>query len=342
MGMMRAVAFQDTRKLELVEREIPAPAPGQVVMQSEYCGICGSDLHLYQHGLLPQGAIMGHEVAGRIVAVGSGVTHLKEGDRVVNSSTHFCGQCKFCRAGLHGQCPDVIGIGLGQWDGGYAEFVRMMPGMLSALPDSLPTSTAALLDPVSTAYHAIVRGGGVTGRICFVMGLGPIGLALCTMLRFCGARLIVASEYVEARRLLGQQMGADMVFDPREHAPEDTLSELTDGLGPEVVFEVVGVPGTMNEAILLCRPHGTMVLVGVCMEPESVVNALWALREIRVITTMGYTQAELEMNRDLIVAGKIDPTPMITEHIDLAEVPAAFQRLGTPNNEAKILIDYVN
>ena len=109
-----------------------------------------------------------------------------------------------------------------------------------------------------------------------------------------------------------------------------------------MVFEVVGVPGTMNDAIMLCRPHGTMVLVGVCMEPEQITNVFWQLREVRIITTMGYTQAEAEMNRDLIAAGKLDPTPMITEHIDLAQVPDAFERLCAPNTESKILIEFAH
>lgn len=340
MGMMRAVAFQEARKLELVEREIPTAKDGQIIVKTNHCGICGSDLHLYQNGLLPQGAVMGHEMAGHVVEVGAGVTSLREGDRVVNSGGNHCGHCKYCRAGLLMQCPEAAGVGLGQWDGGYAEYVRMTPKMVSKLPEAVSTSTATLLDPVSTSYHAIQRGGGCAGKIVYVMGLGPIGAALCHMLRFCGARLIVAGEYVQRRRELGKQLGADVVFDPRETSPQHVLDELTDGLGPEMVFEVVGVPGTMHEAIMLCRPRGTMVLVGVCMEPESIVNAFWQLREVNIVTTMGFDQHELEMNRDLIAAGKIDPTPLITERIDLAAVPDAFERLSHPNTESKIVIEF--
>ena len=106
------------------------------------------------------------------------------------------------------------------------------------------------------------------------------------------------------------------------------------------VVMVAGVPGTMSDAMALCRPHGTMVLVGVCMEPEQVVNLFWQLSEVNLITTMGFSKAEIEMNRDLMVAGKIDPTPIITERIRLEDVPEAFERLSRPNTEIKILIEY--
>jgi L-iditol 2-dehydrogenase len=338
---MKAAILKDKRNMVVEEVPTPQAGPGEVILKTKDVGICGSDLHLYATGLLPPDVIMGHECAGVVVEVGDGVKDWNVGDRVSIHGGIACGQCFWCKKGHTNICREVGGIGLGDMPGAYSEFLKVVPSQMVRVPDEVSLRDAALLDPFSTAVHAVLLSGFKMRDTALVMGAGPIGLCIIQQLRLAGARLIVATELVERRARTAKEFGADIVMDPNEDVL-DKLAELTDGVGVDYVFECVGVPDTTVEAFRLVRRAGKVVLVGVCMEPTTVQPVLWMINEISMQTTMGFTNEEFEASLDLIHKGVLKTDGLVTETISIEQLPEAFERLLSPNDEIKVLLEFAD
>ena len=336
---MKAAVLKDKRNMVIEEVPTPQAGAGEVILKMKDVGICGSDLHLYATGLLPPDVIMGHECAGVVVEVGDGVTGWTVGDRASIHGGIACGRCFWCRRGHTNICREEGGIGLGDMPGGYAEFLRVVPAQMVRIPDEVSLRDAALLDPFSTAFHAVLLSGLKVRDTALVMGAGPIGLCIIQQLRLAGARLIVATELVERRARMAKEFGADIVMDPSDDVL-NKLAELTDGVGVDYVFECVGVPDTTVEAFRLVRRAGKVVLVGVCMEPTTVQPVLWMINEISMQTTMGFTNEEFEGSLDLIRKGVLKTDGLVTETVSLEQLPEAFERLLSPNDEIKVLLEF--
>ena len=336
---MKAAVLKDKRKMVIEEVPTPTAGPGEIVLKVKYVGICGSDLHLYMTGLMPPDTIMGHEVAGIVIEVGEGVEEWKPGDRAAVYGGLACGKCFWCKSGNSSICREAGGIGLGDMPGGYAEYLRAMPEMMVRLPDGVSLSDASLLDPFSTAFRAINLAGFRMRDTALVMGAGPIGLCIIQQLKLAGARLVVATEMVERRAKAAKTAGADVVLDPGDDVM-GKMEEMTDGVGIDYVFECVGIPDTTQEAFNLVRRAGKVVLVGVCMEPATVYPVLWMIKELSMQTTMGFTRREFETSLDLIHKGRLVTDGLVTETVSLDQVPEAFERLLSPNDEIKVLLEF--
>lgn len=336
---MKAAVLKDKRKMVIEEVPTPTAGPGEVVLKTKYVGICGSDLHLYITGLLPPDTIMGHECAGVVVEVGEGVEGWEVGDRAGVRGGMSCGTCFWCRTGHSNICREETGIGLGDMPGGYAEYLRAFPPMMVKVPDGVSLSDASLLDPFSTAYRGIRLSNFKMRETALVMGAGPIGLCTIQQLKLAGARLVIATEMVEKRAEAAKQCGADIVMNPNDDVLGRT-EELTDGIGIDYVFECVGVPDTTQEAFRLVRRAGRVVLVGVCMEPATVLPVLWLIKEISMQTTMGFDRQEFETSMELIHRGALKTDGLITETVPLEGLPDAFERLLSPNDEIKVLLRF--
>jgi len=336
---MKAAILKDKKSLVVEEVPTPTAGPGEVIIKMKCVGICGSDLHLYMTGLLPPDTIMGHECAGVIAEVGEGVEDWKVGDRAAIYGGLSCGECFWCKSGNHNLCREAGGIGLGDMPGGYAEYLRAFPKQMVRVPDGVSLRDASLLDPFSTAFRAIRLAGFRMRETALVMGAGPIGLCIIQQLKLAGARVVVATEMVERRAKAAKDFGADVVLDPNDSVLSK-MEELTGGVGVDYVFECVGVPDTTQEAFHLVRRAGKVVLVGVCMEPATVMPVFWMLQEISMQTSMGFVRSEFETSLDLIHKGKLKTDGLVTETVSLDQVPDAFERLLTPNDEIKVLIEF--
>ncbi len=336
---MKAAFLKDKRVMVVEETPTPKAGPGEIVLKMKYVGICGSDLHLYATGLLPPDTIMGHECAGIVVEVGEGVEGWKKGNRVGLHGGMYCGNCFWCRRGQINLCREMGGIGLGDMPGGYAEYMRVFPSMLLRVPDNVHLRDVALLDPFSTAFHAVRLAGFQIADTALVMGAGPIGLCVIQQLKLGGARLVCATELVETRAKAAKAFGADLVL-----APEDDvlgkLEELTDGVGVDYVFECVGVPSTTQEAFNLVRRAGKVVLVGVCMDLATVHPVLWSIKELSMQTTMGFVKDDMLVSLAQIGRGALKTDGLVTETIPLDALPDAFERLLSPNKEIKVLVEF--
>ncbi|MBI1750601.1 MAG: alcohol dehydrogenase catalytic domain-containing protein [Acidobacteria bacterium] len=264
---MRAAVYRG--KGHVVVEHVPVPdiGPGEVLLRVAACGICGTDIKKIQHGFIPPPQILGHEIAGTVVEVGSGVTRWKPGDRAVSFHHIPCGQCFYCERKLFSQCPTYkkVGVtaGFDPNGGGFAEYVRIMPwiaerGMV-AIPPDVSFEEATFVEPVNTCLKAIEKARVATGETVVVIGQGPIGLLLMLLARDAGAT-VVTSDPLPARRERSLRYGAAAACDPAEGALLEAAKTHSHGRGADIVFLAVPNPELVRESLTLARPGGRVLL----------------------------------------------------------------------------------
>ncbi|MFZ0091316.1 MAG: zinc-binding dehydrogenase [Solirubrobacteraceae bacterium] len=377
---MKAVACESAA-LSVVDLPAPEPAKGQVVVNVLRCGICGSDLHARHHadeqadvlaqagynGFMrsDQRVVFGHEFCGEVVEYGP-----KTRKKVATGTPVVA--VPLLRRG-----PEMHAIGLSAAaPGGYAEQVVLEESLMFALPNGLPPELGVLTEPMSIGRHAVRRGEVKKGDVAIVIGCGPVGLAVISMLKAQGVRAIVASDFSPGRRALARACGADVVVDPGAGSPYEatgnrgyittvpaaaelavtTMEKLTrlpvpwhhlwraaETLGGKpkhpVIFECVGVPGMLDSVIAGAPLFSRIVVVGVCMQPDRIRPAMAINKEIDLRFVVGYTPLEFRDTLHLLAEGKVTAAPMVTGTVGLGGVEAAFDALGDPETHAKILID---
>lgn len=343
--MMKAAVFRGAGRPLSVE-EVPAPAAGagHVTIEVRSCGVCGSDLHATQEGVFLQqdGTVLGHEFAGEVVA--SDDPAVPVGLRATAVPVNACPSCRemgfgSCRKSLGILCPEnrITGLDLSV-PGAYAQQISVGSEQVVALPEGVGFDEGALVEPLAVGLHAVDRADIPLGARVLIIGAGPIGLAVTTFAKLRGAGAVVVSEYAPARRAAAERFGASAVIDPA--AVGDVGQAFADAAGgpPDVIFDCVGVPGIIQQAIDLSRPRGTVVLVGVCMKPDEIVPIAATLKELRLQFVLGYLDSDFARVLDLMGRGLIDAKSMITDHVDLSGLPEAFEALRKPDRQIKLMI----
>lgn len=347
---MRAAVMQDW-VLSVGEVPDPVAGPGQVLTRVEACGICGSDLHMLVHGArqmelaaefetwappepdpMPlvrmdphRPVVMGHEFCCEVVDVGPGCTNLTVGDRVVSMPIALDS------AGMH-----TLGYG-NAYPGGYAELMVLNDAMGLKVPNGLPSDLAALTEPYAVGVHAVAKSGIASGDSALVLGCGPVGLAVIAALAKQGIGPIVAADLSPRRRELAAKLGAHEVVDPREVPAISAWWRVGKG-SPLVIFEAVGVPGMIDQAMLMA-PRGSRVLVvGVCMEEDRIRPMAGIRGELTVQFALAYTPEEFAAALSDLAEGRVDLAPLVTGRVGIDGVPQAFADLGNPEAHAKILV----
>lgn len=333
---MKAALFQRGGTFEIAEVPVPVPGPGEAVVRVRYCGICGSDLHLVEKGLLPPKAIIGHELTGEVAALGDGVQGWREGEEVAVMPLAPCGTCEFCRAGNTQHCQNGLNssYGLGMNPGGFAQFMRVKPSMLYRIPAGLDLKTAALTEPWAVGRHGVAMLG--TGGPVLIMGAGPIGLMCIYALRERGVNNIFVSEPDPARAERAKRAGA-RVIDPAREKPLTVVIKEAGG-PPQTVLDCAGTETSMMEAINMVRPAGTVLMLGINMGKVSILPIICFGKEISIKFSFGYTAAEFSAALSALAANALDPAVLISAVIPLADLNLAFQSLHAPG-QAKVLID---
>ncbi|KGM48931.1 zinc-binding dehydrogenase [Pseudooceanicola atlanticus] len=335
-GLGEPLAVEDMSQL--------AAGDGHVVMRVEACGVCGSDLHATQEGVFLQepGTVLGHEFAGEVIA--SDDPGVPVGLRATAVPVNACETCRdmghgSCRNGLGILCPENRITGLDKSvPGAYAQQVRVGAEQVVPLPESVSYEEGALVEPLAVGLHAVDRADIPLGGRVLVIGAGPIGLAVTSFARLRGAGSVVVSEYAAARRDVARDFGASHVIDPGETDDIGAAFAEVAGGPPDVIFECVGVPGLIQQAIDLSRPRGTIVLVGVCMKPDEIVPIAATLKELRLQFVLGYLDEDFGRVLDMMGQGLIDAKAMITDHTDLSGLPEAFEALRKPDSQIKLMI----
>jgi threonine dehydrogenase-like Zn-dependent dehydrogenase len=331
---------------ELAVDEVADPSildPGDAIVAVRATAICGADLFPF-HGLTPgfeAGTILGHEFAGEVVDVGSAVTAVRPGDRVVNASMISDGTCPSCRAGRVTQCDGRSLFGYSgvypRLDGGQAELVRVPHAdrALRLLPDGVGDEAAVFLaDILPTGMAAVTRAGVHDGDTVVVIGCGPVGLMAVLCARPLAGRLL-AVDGVEVRRELAAALGAEPV---EPGAAAAAVAEATNGLGADVVIEAAGSPGALDASLRLARGRGVVSVVGAHFEPDYPLNnALMFEHELTLRFSIGDPTADGGVLLERLASGELDPTPVITHRMALADAAEAY-RLFDSREATKVVL----
>jgi alcohol dehydrogenase len=304
--------------------------PTDIIVRIDTTTICGTDLHILK-GDVPEttpGTVLGHEAVGTVQEIGSAVTTVAPGDRVLLSCITSCGRCRFCKEGRYGQC-----IGGGGWifghliNGVQAEYARVpfADNSVYKIPEALTDEQVLFLaDILPTSYEVGVLNGMVSpGDAVAIVGAGPIGLAAILTAQLYTPGRIVALDLTDTRLEAARRFGADLTINNAHEDAVARIMELTDGLGADVAFEAVGVPQTFELATDLVRPGGRVANIGVHGKAASLhLEKLW-IRDVTITTGLVDTFSIPQLMR-LIASGRLDPSLFATHRFALDDTMAAY------------------
>jgi threonine dehydrogenase-like Zn-dependent dehydrogenase len=355
---MRAAVMRD-RRLLVDDIPEPKPGPGQVLVKTLACGICGSDLHMLkfadrmlemarrsgqpQRMDLGRDVVMGHEFCAEVLDYGPDTQRRLRSGTVVTSLPVALG-------------PDGIeGIGYSNTlPGGYGERMVLSEMLLLEVPGGLPAEHAALTEPMAVGVHAVAKARPEPGDLPLVIGCGPVGLSVICALKLRGLGPVIAADFSAKRRELASKLGADIVIDPAEQSPYRKWQDLATPeaaapgpfgiygapqMKPGIVFECVGVPGVLQQIFAGSYRGARVVVVGACMEEDRLEPMLGISRELNVQFALGYTPEEFATTLGNLADGKLPGDRMITGKIPVEGTPAAFEELGRADRHAKILVE---
>jgi 2-desacetyl-2-hydroxyethyl bacteriochlorophyllide A dehydrogenase len=329
---MRAVTFREPLVVAVEERPEPEPlAPGDAVVRIQASGVCGSDLHIY-HGRVKvePGFTIGHEYVGTVVMAGDAVHRIAVGDRVLGCFHTACGECWFCRRGLYHRCVESRTFGhgatLGSLPGTQAE-MALVPNadlVLRRVPDGMSDDVALFAgDVMGTGFHAIDDSGLRPGDTVAVLGLGPVGLCAVQAARAAGAARVFAIDSVPERLAVADAFGA-VALHREEQDVRALVREATDGRGVDVSVDAVGHPEALDQAIRLTRPAGSIQCIGVYAERAEVHMGLLWLKSLTLRGGQANVIRHVDRVLEMMAAGVLDPTPLVTRRMALDEAPDAY------------------
>lgn len=343
---MRAAVLR-TGQMVVDEVPEPTPGPGQVLLETIACGICGSDLHCARHAPTFTAAakaagmaifdfdpgrdlVMGHEFSARVLeygpqADGRSVRRLDPGSVVVaHPMARAAGR------------PVAVGYS-NEYPGAYAQRVVVDAGGLLPVPEGTDPVLAALTEPLAVGLHAVNASSAAERGSAVVIGCGPVGLAVIAALRLRGVPLVVAADLSPVRRRFAESLGATVVVDPREQ-PAVEAWRAAAGRGPAVIFEAVGVPGMIAATMRSAPSRSELVVVGLCMEPDVIEPTVAISRQLTVRFVLGWTAEEFAASLDGIASGRIPVEAMVTGRVDVDGTPEAFATLANPEQHVKIVV----
>lgn len=311
---------------------MPKPDGHQVVVQIEYCGICGSDVHYYENGrigdfVVEGDFILGHECAGTIVETGETVKSLKVGDRVCLEPGIACGQCEFCKSGNYNLCPEVEFLATPPYHGAFRNYLAFPENMCFKLPDHVSTREGALVEPLSVGLHAVSQGNVKLGDQVIILGAGCIGLVTLLAAKAYGATQVIMVDVLEKRLEFAKKLGANIVINAKETDVLRKVDELTNGRGSVVVIETAGSEVTIKQTPYLVKRGGTIVLVG--MAPNDIIDYNFSkimAKEAEIKSVFRYRNL-YPVAIAAIADEKIAVQGIVTHEFDFEKITAAFDEV---------------
>jgi L-iditol 2-dehydrogenase len=316
----------------VVERVAPErPGPGEVRVSTRLIGICGTDVHARrgEHPFISRPYHPGHEAVGVVAETGSGVTSLAEGDRVLLEPNLVCGVCRHCRSGHYNICAELRVVGC-QTAGAMADSFTVPADRLHRVPDGLTDAQAVLVEPLATPVHAVRRAGDLTGGGVLVIGAGPIGLLTALAARAAGARTVIVTDPVAAKRDRALRLGADAAIASDVPDLPDLVRERLGG-GADAVFDCVSVSASVTQAVQAVEKGGTVMVVGVPQGPTNVPLDLVQDREITVRGSLMYVEEDVRAAVSLLAAGAVPAEEFLTATFPLDRAAEAFRAAGGPD-----------
>lgn len=325
----RAAYMTYLDKMEIRDIEMPKAGAKEVLVELEYVGICGSDVHYFHDGRCGDYKVegdfmLGHECAGTVVALGEGVEHLKVGDKVALEPGITCGQCEFCKTGRYNLCPDVQFLATPPVQGCYENYIAFPENMCFKLPDNISTKEGALVEPLSVGMHAANQGDVKLGDSVVILGAGCIGLVTLLACKAHGATDITVVDVIPKRLDYALKLGATRVINGREADAVGEVDKLTDGAGVDKVFETAGSPITIQQTPYMVKNGGTIVLVGISAQEKIEYNfAKIMAKEARIESVFRYRNIYPQAIA-AIADGIIDVSGIVTHEFDFDDIQEAF------------------
>lgn len=312
----------------------PTPAAGEVVVEVDACGLCGSDVHAVERGHTRPGQILGHEFSGYVAELGSGVSDWWVGAPVAVNPLGSCGKCRACAKGVPFDCPAVPNVGITA-RGAYAQYVAVPADQLVGLPEDLPVELGACAEPLAVAVNAVRIANVRPGDTALVYGVGSIGLNVIMALRLAHVDTVVAAGRTAGRRLAAAAVGADEVIDTRavgvtEHAERS-------GRRYSAVFECSGAPGAVAESFGLLEPGGSCVAVALSGETLDVSVAGIVGNGTRLLGSCAFTRTDYRAAVEHIATWRAPVADIISQRISLHDTPDMLVRLRTPGDLVRVL-----
>jgi len=332
---MKAAVFHALHQPLTVESVAdPKPAADEVLIRVGRCGICGSDLHMTEEPAfgIAAGAVLGHEFAGEIVELGKDTSGLKVGDRVAVAPLRGCGACPACAAGEPAWCQKFTLQG-----GGYADYVVAAGRQCLKLPASTSVADGALVEPLAVALHGVALSGLTPGQRVLVMGAGPIGLGVAFWARRRGAARVAVCDLADLQADLAHTLGATAFVTVKGDAKARVEAAL--GGAPDIVFECVGRPGAIAQALDYVRPRGTIMMMGLCTALDSFIPFAAVSKEARILTSAFFTMGEYQAALDMLDGGQAPPHAMISDTVALSDMPKAFEGLKKRTTQCKVMVE---
>ncbi len=346
---MRAAVHKGIGQIDLLELPIPEPGPGEALLRVGAVGICATDVRIFSkgHHRIPPGTlrVLGHELAGEVVKVGSGVDRLSPGMRVGVAPNVGCGECPECLAGWTNLCPDYQAFGI-SLDGAFAEFMlitskAIQQGNVVPIPPQTPFTLAALAEPLSCCLNAQEAVGVGTDDLVLIIGAGPVGLMHLLLARLRGARRTIVSEISEARLAQAQPFSPDLLVDPTRQPLKRVVLEASDGRGADVIIVAVGSAQAQQEALSLAAPRGRVVFFGGLPQGQSAASLDTNLIHYRQLTVTGTTGATVRQYRAAmrtLVERRIPSAGLVSAVLPLDQVVEGLERTKQ-GTEMRILLD---
>ncbi|MFV0359193.1 NAD(P)-dependent alcohol dehydrogenase [Tropicimonas sp.] len=323
-----AVFVTENRRMVFGEVEMPVVRPNDVLIRMKYCGVCGSDVHFYEHGepefpdVYP--FILGHEGAGEVVEVGSAVTSLKIGDLICIEPGIPCRTCEWCASGRYNLCPDVVFPSAPREPGILREYVAHPAELCFKLPDGMSCEEGALIEPLAVGMTAAREAGARLGQTAVVLGSGCIGLVTLLALRALGLRRIALVDLHEIRLAKARELGAWATVNAAEVDPVAEVKRLFDGIGPDLVFETAGSTVTASQTIPMAKRGGTIMIVGNVVGQTPVDFQMATNKELTIKTSFRYRNI-YPATIEAVASRLIDLKSIISRHYPLKEAPQAFE-----------------
>jgi len=338
---MKAIQVVEPGKMEIVDREMmEVKNTDDVLVKIKAAGICGSDVHIY-HGTSPVATyprVVGHEMVGEVVEVGTDVTRVKAGDRVVIEPMIGCGDCYACKSGRPNACATLQVRGC-HVDGGFQEYFVAPEKAVYRFKDEIEWEKAAMIEPYTIADQITWRADVREGDIVFIIGAGPIGLCVLEMAKLKGGICII-SDYNEKRLGIAKELGADYTLNPADCDPIEEVRRITDGMGSNVTIDAVCLPKTFEQAVEITSVAGRVMCLGFTKEVSEIAQLNITLKELDVKGSRHQT-FKFQNVVNLFNEGKLNPEKLVSNVLDYTKIDEAMGLIeNKPEEICKIVLKF--
>ena len=342
---MKKIIWTGTNKVEIVNEEIPVPAPGQAVIKIKYAGLCGSDLHVFsgKHPLAQPPMVLGHEAVGTLYAINSDRTDVKVGDIVCTHTVEPCHACEACSTGHENLCDNVKIMGT-NLDGIFAQYVCVNADRVIKFNEDVDLKIAALVEPLTVGIHDVRQSGLKLGENVLIGGAGPIGLLIGMTAKFAGASHVVLSEIDPLRMQMAEELGFTVANAADPEAFDAVCNQATNGKGFDVAFEITSVQSSFTNLLLHLKKGGVIVQVGMPPKGTEFKVDLDKLiySECQVRGVRHHTMNDMQMAAKIINSGVMNDVlqQLVSAVYPMDECLDAFTKAATDKKMLRVLMDF--